>query len=161
MKTKNYIAYGSNLAVDQMAHRCPDAKVIGTAILEGWQLLFKGCATIEPNPEKNTPVLVWEISERDEKGLDYYEGYPSFYYKKDVEVEVFPMAGGDPVRMTAMVYIMDEKRICSAPSPMYYKVLKDGYDAFHFPKHVLTQALKDSIGGAAARLFLERGGFNG
>lgn len=160
MKEKRYyIAYGSNLAVDQMAHRCPDAKIVGNAVLEGWQLLFKGCATIEPNPAKNTPVLVWEISRRDEQNLDRYEGFPSFYYKKDLDIEVFPVDGSGPVRVTAMVYIMDEKHICSAPSPFYYKVLEDGYEAFHFPKHVLKQALIDSIGGAGARLFLERGGF--
>ena len=158
MAKKYYIAYGSNLSVEQMADRCPDAKVVGTAILYGWQLLFKGCATIEPNPEKNTPVLVWEISERDEQRLDRYEGFPSFYYKKDLEVETFPMDGGEPVMLTAMVYIMDEKNTCGMPSPYYYKVLKDGYEAFHFPKHVLKQALKDSIGGAEARLFLERSG---
>ena len=158
MNKRYYIAYGSNLSVEQMAHRCPDARVVGTAILYGWQLLFKGCATIEPNPEKNTPVLVWEISERDEKGLDYYEGFPSFYYKKELEVEVFPTEGGEPMTLNAMVYIMDEKHICSMPSPYYYKVLKEGYEAFHFPRHVLTQALSDSIGGAGARLFLERSG---
>ena len=156
MAKKYYIAYGSNLSVEQMADRCPDAKVVGTAILYGWQLLFKGCATIDPNPEKNTPVLVWEISERDEQRLDRYEGFPSFYFKKDLEVETFPMDGGEPVKLTAMVYIMDEKHICGMPSSYYYKVLKDGYEAFHFPMHVLTQALKDSIGGAGARLFLER-----
>ena len=115
MAKKYYIAYGSNLSVEQMADRCPDAKVVGTAILYGWQLLFKGCATIEPNPEKNTPVLVWEISERDEQRLDRYEGFPSFYYKKDLEVETFPMDGGEPVMLTAMVYIMDEKHTCGMP----------------------------------------------
>ena len=102
-KKKYYIAYGSNFSVEQMAVRCPDARVVGNAILYGWQLLFKGCATIEPNPERNTPVLVWEISERDERSLDRYEGYPSFYYKKDLEVETFPLEGGEPETLTAML----------------------------------------------------------
>ena len=159
MNKRYYIAYGSNLSVEQMADRCPDAKVVGTAVLHGWQLLFKGCATIEPNPAKETPVLIWEISERDEKRLDRYEGFPSFYYKKDLEVEVNPMGGGEAMELTAMVYIMGERYICSAPSPFYYKVLKDGYEALGFPMETLTQALSDSIGGAGARLFLERGGF--
>ena len=76
MKNKKYyIAYGSNLSVEQMAYRCPDAKIAGQAVLAGWELLFRGCATIAPNPKKNTPVLVWEISERDEENLDLYEGY--------------------------------------------------------------------------------------
>ncbi len=28
-KMKYYIAYGSNLSVEQMAHRCPDARIAG------------------------------------------------------------------------------------------------------------------------------------
>lgn len=161
MKEKRYyMAYGSNLSMEQMAVRCPDAKVVGPAVLGGWRLLFKGCATIEPCEEKNTPVLVWEISERDERNLDRYEGFPSFYYKKELEVEVFPLQGREPEKLTAMVYIMDEKHSCRAPSPYYYRVLEEGYRDFHFPMHVLTQALKDSIGKAEARRFLERGGFH-
>ena len=33
MKKRYYIAYGSNLSVEQMAQRCPDAKVVGLAAL--------------------------------------------------------------------------------------------------------------------------------
>ena len=126
-KKKYYIAYGSNLSVEQMAVRCPDARVVGNAILYGWQLLFKGCATIEPNPARNTPVLVWEISERDERSLDRYEGFPSYYYKKDLEVETFPLESEEPETLTAMVYIMTEGHRLGAPSDYYYKVLEDGY----------------------------------
>lgn len=149
-KKRYYIAYGSNLSVEQMADRCPDARVVGNAILYGWQLLFNGCATIEPNPERNTPVLVWEISERDERSLDRYEGFPSFYYKKNLEVETFPLEGGEPETLTAMVYIMTEGHRLGAPSDYYYKVLEDGYKAFHFPMHILEQALADSIGRGEA-----------
>ena len=89
MKNKKYyIAYGSNLSVEQMADRCPDAKIAGQAVLAGWELLFRGCATIAPNPKKNTPVLVWEISERDEGNLDLYEGYPNYYRKEDLNIEL-------------------------------------------------------------------------
>lgn len=36
MKNKKYyIAYGSNLSVEQMAYRCPDAKIAGQAVLAG------------------------------------------------------------------------------------------------------------------------------
>ena len=67
MRKRYYIAYGSNLSTEQMRYRTPDAKIVGRAILYGWQLVFKVHATIEENPKKNTPVLVWEISEADEK----------------------------------------------------------------------------------------------
>ena len=95
-------------------------------------------------------MLVWGISERDERNLDRYEGFPSFYCKKDLEVETFPLEGGAPETLTAMVYIMTEGHRLGAPSDYYYKVLEDGYKAFHFPMHVLEQALADSIGRGEA-----------
>lgn len=102
MKNKKYyIAYGSNLSVEQMAYRCPDAKIAGQAVLAGWELLFRGCATIAPNPKKNTPVLVWEISERDEGNLDLYEGYPNYYRKEDLNIELL-REEAEPEMVTAM-----------------------------------------------------------
>ena len=153
---KYYIAYGSNLSVGQMARRCPDAEIVGTAALDGWQLLFKGCATIEPSADRNTPVLIWRISPRDEKRLDAYEGWPDFYFKRDLEVEATPISGGDPRTLTAMVYIMDERYSRSVPSPYYYGVLDEGYRRFGFDRSLLRQALEDSVGAEEARLFLER-----
>jgi len=41
-----YIAYGSNLNLKQMAHRCPTAKVVGTAMLHNWRLAFYSVATV-------------------------------------------------------------------------------------------------------------------
>ena len=41
MKTKLYGAYGSNMSLDQMAHRCPNAKVVGTGSLENYKLTFR------------------------------------------------------------------------------------------------------------------------
>lgn len=136
MKNKKYyIAYGSNLSVEQMAYRCPDAKIAGQAVLAGWELLFRGCATIAPNPKKNTPVLVWEISERDEGNLDLYEGYPNYYRKEDLNIELL-REEAEPEMVTAMVYIMENDFGHRAPSRYYYKVLHDGYKAFHFPMHI-------------------------
>lgn len=57
-RKKYYIAYGNSLSVGQMMQRCPGAQIVGQAVLVGWELLFRGCATIAPNPKKNTPALV-------------------------------------------------------------------------------------------------------
>ena len=35
-----YIAYGSNMVQEQMAVRCPDAKLIGTGYISGARLEF-------------------------------------------------------------------------------------------------------------------------
>ena len=36
-KSRFYIAYGSNLNLQQMKHRCPTAEVVGTAVLRNWK----------------------------------------------------------------------------------------------------------------------------
>ena len=42
MKEKIYCAYGSNMNLEQMSHRCPNAKVIGKGKLENYKLTFRG-----------------------------------------------------------------------------------------------------------------------
>jgi hypothetical protein len=78
-----YIDNGSNLNFEQMSYRCPTAKAVGSAILKGYQLLFRGypthaVATIEKQKGCTVPVLVWDIKHSDERALDRYEGWPSF-----------------------------------------------------------------------------------
>lgn len=70
-----YIAYGSNLNIRQMRIRCPHARVIGTAVINDYELLFKGSRTgayltIEPKEGGEVPVAVWEVTESDETALD-------------------------------------------------------------------------------------------
>ena len=69
---------------------------------------------------------------------------------------VTPLEGGEPRMLTAMVYIMDEKHYCHAPSWYYYRVLDEGYRRFGFDRSLLRRALEDSVGPAEARLFMER-----
>lgn len=86
MKRKIYGAYGSNMNLEQMAHRCPKAKVIGSGILKDYKLTFrgryKGVANIQPCKGKEVPIVLWEITDECERALDIYEGYPSLYVKK-------------------------------------------------------------------------------
>lgn len=133
---KLYLAYGSNMDMDQMAYRCPDAAYVGTAVLDGWRLMFKGSmsgnyATIEREEGCKVPVVVFEISAADEKSLDRYEGYPNFYYKDYLDV---------PEYGKAMVYIMHEERRMGLPSEYYYDVLYKAYELFGFDKKILMGA---------------------
>ena len=59
-KKRYYIAYGSNLNVEQMMRRCPGAKPIGTAMLEHNILYFRGSGSgyylpIEPKIGSKVP----------------------------------------------------------------------------------------------------------
>jgi len=92
-KQRLYIAYGSNLNLEQMAFRCPTAKVVGKSELKDYELLFRGgrrgaVATVEPKAGSTVPILVWEIQKKDEASLDLYEGYPNFYDKQMLEIEL-------------------------------------------------------------------------
>lgn len=154
---KFYLAYGSNLSVEQMKHRAPDAKIVGTAILQGWQLVFRQFATIVENPDSQTPVLVWDISRDDEADLDIYEGFPALYIKKDFRVSVKPSDGNAPRDLTAMAYIMpgnETERIF--PPKYYYDVLAQGYRNFNFDMAILEQALLDSVSDETVRSALRK-----
>ena len=136
--TKLYIAYGSNLNLGQMARRCPTAKVKGTAMLKGWQLTFKGVATIDKNADAETPVGVWEIQPSDEAALDRYEGYPHLYRKEETEIEV----RGE--KLKAMVYIMNTGTP-SLPSQGYFETISEGYEDVGLDKTYLNEALEDTV----------------
>lgn len=145
---KYYIAYGSNMDERQMAVRCRDAVFVGTGSIQGYELLFKGSltgcyATIEPKEKSIVPVTVWTISKADEKRLDRYEGFPTFYYKKDIEVQ---MKDGT---ITGLVYIMHEDRHCGMPFPWYYEQMDRDYRKFGFDRSILKKALEASKAGMA------------
>lgn len=140
--TKFYLAYGSNLNVQQMRFRCPDAKVVGTAEIEDYQLLFKGSKTgsyltIEKKKGGMVPVAVWAVSKRDELALDRYEGFPDFYYKAEMELPVKCWEPGKTKTLTAFVYIMHEERKLGIPSHAYVQTCVQGYRDFDFDlKHL-------------------------
>lgn len=133
-----YLAYGSNLHIEQMQRRCPTAEVLGTSTLLGYRLVFNGVATIEPDPDRSVPVLLWDIKPADEIPLDRYEGYPRLYRRETVQVEL------DGRTVDAMVYIMNPKGI-APPNPYYYDVIRKGYEMNGLDIAVLEQARMDSI----------------
>lgn len=122
-----YVAYGSNLSVKQMAHRCPHTKIVGTAVLKDWRLVFKFHADIEPCKGSEVPVLIWEITKSDEKRLDRYEGFPKYYVKKYLP--------------EGMVYVMADGYEYASPSKSYLSVLIEGYRTFGFDMKILENAV--------------------
>ena len=113
-KRKKYIAYGSNLNLEQMARRCPTAKVIGAGEIRDHELLFRGypksaVATVEPKKGASVPVLIWEIGPEDERNLDIYEGQM------------------ENSSESIMAYTMNEGREIGTPSVHYLETITTGY----------------------------------
>ena len=139
-----YLAYGSNLNIEQMGHRCPTAKIVGTATIKDYRLVFKGSRSgsylsIERAKGHEVPVAMWDVKPRDILSLDRYEGYPHFYYKKQMVVEC-----SDGKRHRCFVYIMHEDRPYGVPSYYYVDVCAHGYDSFGFDKELLYDAIRFS-----------------
>lgn len=130
-----YIAYGSNLNLPQMERRCQTATVAGKSEIKGYELLFRGVATVEPKEGGSVPVLLWNIEPRDEAALDRYEGWPHLYRKEMMEVEL------EGEMVSAMVYVMNNGRYLGMPSQYYYDVIKEGYITAGFDTDVLEKAL--------------------
>jgi len=137
MKTL-YMAYGSNLNLQQMAKRCPTAKVFGTAMLEDYQLVFQGVATIKPQKGSVVPVAIWEIDSDCEKALDRYEGFPHLYRK---EYMIIPVNG---IEQNVMVYIMNNGT-AALPSERYYRTIEQGYYDVGFDIIHLRNALRATM----------------
>ncbi len=122
-----YFAYGSNLHLPQMMRRCPDAEAITQGILRGYDLRYRGVATIDPVKGKQVYGAVYMISPRDLKKLDAYEGYPSLYYRYKVPVETkFGI-------MECLTYRMHDKYEMSRPSSHYVRTIEEGYQYWGLP----------------------------
>lgn len=141
---KFYIAYGSNLNLEQMKYRCPTAEVIGATTLRNWQLWFRGSnhsavATIERSKDSKVPVLIWWIQPKDELALDRYEGWPHLYRKETLRITV------NGKRVYAMVYIMNEAHHpYGMPSMGYLCTINAGYQTAGFDHNILIEAVNKS-----------------
>lgn len=127
-----YLAYGSNMASQQMLSRCPESRQIGSTHLEDWQLEFHHFANIEKAQGARTPTVIWEISERDEATLDRFEGVPRHYYKHNL------LATVDGTLVSVMVYLMTDWKKNEAPSAKlkpesgYLDTIRTGYSEHGF-----------------------------
>lgn len=149
--SKLYVAYGSNLNMEQMAARCPTATFVGAGVIEDYELQFKGSlhgahATITPKEGSSVPVGLWQIQKLDERRLDLYEGFPNYYFKRDVPVRV-----GNTVTM-GMAYIMDLRMEFGNPSQHYYDTIYQGYEDCGLDVNVLNEAVDKSMDKAKLRM---------
>ncbi len=140
-----YFSYGSNLNLDRMFDRCPNAEPIGPATLKDYRLLFRGVADIEPSKGHEVVGALWEITDECEAALDVYEGYNArvplrgMYRKEFVKVR-----GHDGKFRRALVYVMNRGRI-SPPQTYYLEVIAEGYRDFALPKKALLAAVTQTL----------------
>lgn len=134
-----YVAYGNNLHLKDMKRRCPDACVVGSAILKNTMLVFRGTngeswLNVEPSENEHVPVGIWQIKPSDEASMDIYEAYPDLYDKKMITVQLKDKT------VKAMIYIMNEGYPEAIPSHTYLETCMEGYRDFGFDVDILQKA---------------------
>ena len=158
-RPKNYFAYGSNINLEQMAYRCPNAKVVGPVTLEGYELVFRGtspysgCGSIEPKEGGVVYGLLWKITPQCEQALNRYEGYPRFYNQQQVTVR-----DSEGKKHGAMVYVMTEQRALmpALPSKAYVECIRDGYRQNGMDTDPFENAVQKCCGEVAATIASNR-----
>lgn len=140
MKKQLYIAYGSNLNRAQMSFRCPTAEVVAKSWIHDHRLVFQGApkgahANVIPAQGCEVPVVIWSITEADERALDRYEGVAGGYYTKEhMTLEI------DGEMQEALVYIMTPHGFGS-PDVCYLETIARGYTDFGLDAETLWDAL--------------------
>ena len=161
MSDRYYLAYGSNLSIEQMERRCPGAVYVGTAELKGYRLLFKhsksgAYLTVEKKRGRSVPLVVWRISEYHEKRLDRFEGCPVYYYKTTKTVDVFNLLdGGFAGTVEGVIYILHEDRPFGTPTFRYFNVCMEGYERFGFDMSLMEKAVEESLGKRLTKRWFE------
>lgn len=113
-----------------MAERAPDSKPKFIATLPNYKLIFTGwsrqrqgrVASIKPFRGQKVVGAVYEISDKDLRLLDKYEGYPATCNHLNITVWT---ESGDAVE--AITYIKVEQSEETRPSREYLAVIQQGY----------------------------------
>jgi gamma-glutamylcyclotransferase (GGCT)/AIG2-like uncharacterized protein YtfP len=125
-----YFAYGSNMDESQMANRCPNARLVGRARLNGYRFIInhRGVASIVKSDKSFVDGILWSVFPDDVKALDRYEGIAyNFYFKTEITVES-PQTGEQG---SAIVYIASDNSF-GRPRPGYLEKIVSSAERFEF-----------------------------
>ena len=78
-----FFAYGTLASGGMMAEKCPRAKFVSRAVLEGYR---QTSLNITPDEGSSVDGVLWEITDACIEALDAYENCPDWYQRKDVKV---------------------------------------------------------------------------
>jgi gamma-glutamylcyclotransferase (GGCT)/AIG2-like uncharacterized protein YtfP len=98
-----HFAYGSNMSRALMRRRCPGARALGPAQLDGWRFIITrdGYASLVRDPGGRVHGVLWRLTPRDLAALDAYE--QRAYLRRTV-----PVRQG-AARRPALVYLAPER----------------------------------------------------
>lgn len=131
-----YFAYGSNMDLEQMGERCPDAFSQEIAKLSGYKFIINGRGNANVVPDNGSEVygVLWRISRWDEEALDRCEGVPKVCTKVYLNVE----AEGDRL-VRSLVYVDEQNITLGVPSAVYIETIISGATYHLLPERYMEE----------------------
>ena len=125
-----YFAYGSNMSRPAMMRRCPGARSLGTAMLEGHRFFvgLEGWGSVAPSAGGAVYGVLWRLTPRDIAALQAYELRHQGLY----DVRYLPVRAGSQ-RMRAMIYVL-RRRAPGKPKPGYIEMIADAARGWKLPE---------------------------
>ncbi|MGA2568751.1 MAG: gamma-glutamylcyclotransferase family protein [Pseudolabrys sp.] len=125
-----YFAYGSNMNRLAMERRCPGARAIGPATLEGHRFFvgIDGWGSVKPKRGECVHGVLWKLTPRDIAALHAYELLHQGLY----DLRHLPVRSGAQ-RRTAMIYLL-RRRAPGKPKPGYVEMIAAAARAWKLPE---------------------------
>jgi cation transport regulator ChaC len=114
-----YFAYGSNMNRAAMRRRCPGARAVGPAALEGYTFFvgLDGWGSVKPSAGDAVHGVLWRLTPRDIAALHAYE----LLHKGLYDVRYLPVRHGTR-QLRAMTYLL-RRRQPGRPKPGYAEMI--------------------------------------
>ena len=130
-----YFAYGMNTNLAEMEHRCPTAECLGAAWIDDYEFVFRTHADIAESPGGLCYGVLWDITKADLRALDRLEGYPYYYTRFRVRVNL-----GDHF-VYALTYQMTDQTYIQEPGRGYHEMVIEGYRQNGIPTGQIDHAI--------------------
>ncbi len=114
-----YFAYGSNMSRAAMQRRCPGARAIGPATLDGHRFFvgIDGWGSVAPRGGSSVHGVLWRLTPRDVAALHAYELLHQGLY----DVRKLPVRSETRL-VSAMIYLL-RRRAPGRPKPGYVEMI--------------------------------------
>ncbi|KAF4496240.1 hypothetical protein FAGAP_7610 [Fusarium agapanthi] len=143
-----YFAYGSNLHLAQMAHRCPGSVFKGKATLESyrWQINERGVANVVGSgSDHSVEGLLYMIGPKDERTLDRSEGVSKgFYQKYLMRVSFEPHQQYANFKTGRLSHLLEQRRDSMSGDGTHFLNNANRKVRFNAPPHIDPLSYMDS-----------------
>lgn len=136
-----YFAYGSNMHRAAMRGRCPGARAIGPARLDGYAFFIgvDGWGSVKVKPGATVHGVLWRLTPRDMTALHAYE----LLHKGLYDVRYLPVRIGRR-RALAMIYVL-RRRAPGRPKPGYVEMIAAAARGWNLPEPYVRSVERWSV----------------